>query len=808
MLSHCRKRSFQTATLFACVLAMHAGLSEPASGQLLEVEELFGGTSVAVSKPEIEATLSPREAKAGDDVRLSIRVLLPAGSYTYSQDPSFSQNTKITVSEAPGLEPIDDAFRADREARRGYEPLFKANVEKYEGEVTLTRRYRLNAGVDPSSVYVRGQMKHLVCDRETCKPYTHPFAVSLTGSSVPPLDAGSARDVSISAAQPISFVCETTPMRRVGGEERADPLRLRFVLSPEKAKAGDHVSLSITMDIDEGWHSYGLEAAPKQIGLPTVINVGTVENLKPLNNFGADHPPELSQGTDLVYHGRVTLTRAFEVERDEPYGLSGTIKYMVCDAASQCKPPKTVAFTLGDVSDAAPTRETAAAPPVGAATGDGPGAAGIPSFKLGDAGTAPSSLVTNLVFAFLGGLILNVMPCVLPVLAIKILSFVQQAGEGRGRIFALNIAYAAGVIAVFLVLASLAVFAGKGWGQLFQDARFNLIMACVIFAMGLSLLGVFEIPVPGMVGSAAGGQHREGLPGACLTGVFATLLATPCTGPFMGATLFWSLKQPAHVVYLVWGVMGLGMASPYLVIGAFPQLVKWLPKPGMWMVRFKEFAGFVLMGAVVWLISFTAPDRVVPLLVMLVGIALGLWMIGNLYDHATPVRRKLAVRAWAVLMAGAVIGFGYSLQFQGARLQWQPFSTAQLQSLLKDGRPVLIDFTADWCLICKQNETLALNTRDTIQFVEEHGVVPLYADYTHEPAEIREWLERFQQDGVPLTVIFPAGRPTEPILLRGPYTQGKLLAKLKEALENIGGAATATETVSRGESHTSAALVH
>jgi thiol:disulfide interchange protein len=311
---------------------------------------------------------------------------------------------------------------------------------------------------------------------------------------------------------------------------------------------------------------------------------------------------------------------------------------------------------------------------------------------------------------------------------------------------------------------------------------FNQVMAAVVFAMGLSLLGVFEIPIPGMVGSAAGGAHREGLAGAFFTGVFATLLATPCTGPFMGTTLAWSLKQPAHVVFLVWWVMGLGMASPYLAVGAFPKLVHWLPRPGMWMVRFKQFAGFVLMGTVVWILTFLNRDLIVPTLIMLVGISLGVWMVGNLYDPSTPPRRKLAVRGAALVMTALVCGFGYRMQLSSHKLPWQEFSTARVEELRAAGAPILIDFTADWCGICKTNESFALNRPGTIQFVEQHGIVPLMADYTDEDPEIRRWLDLCKQDGVPLTLIFPRGRPNEAIPLRGLYTQTALLTKLEQAV--------------------------
>jgi thiol:disulfide interchange protein len=369
---------------------------------------------------------------------------------------------------------------------------------------------------------------------------------------------------------------------------------------------------------------------------------------------------------------------------------------------------------------------------------------------------------------------------------IKILSFVKQAGESRGRIFALNLAYAAGVIGVFLALATLAVTLQKGWGELFQNSEFNLIMACLVFAMGLSLLGVFEIPVPGMVGSAAGAQTQQGLLGAFLTGILATLLATPCSGPFMGAALAWSVRETAGITFLIWGVMGIGMASPYLVFGAFPQALRWLPKPGAWMERFKEFSGFVLMGSVIFIITFLDQRYTIPLLIMLLGISVGLWMIGNLYDVNSHIRHKTLVRFTAVTLTVLICGVGFWLSrpasIEGGKLPWEPFTEARLNELRQQNKTVLIDFTADWCLSCKTNELVALNTPETLELVNKHDVVTLVADYTDPSDEIKIWLNKFDSVSVPLTVIFPGSRPNEPILIRDLFSQAMLLQQLEKAV--------------------------
>lgn len=279
--------------------------------------------------------------------------------------------------------------------------------------------------------------------------------------------------------------------------------------------------------------------------------------------------------------------------------------------------------------------------------------------------------------------------------------------------------------------------------------------------------------------------------------------------------MVWSLGQRSAVTYLVFGVMGLGMAAPYLVAGIEPRLVNWLPKPGMWMVRFKEFAGLCILGAVVWLIDSLETQVVLPVLILLMAISVALWMVGRLYDHSSAPLRKWTVRALAAATMFVVGAWGYGLFEDGLaaavadreavallastttafpdsqtsesagesdELPWEPFSTQRLTALLEEGKPVLVDFTADWCLVCKTNEKLVLNTKATSDFVREHGIATLVADYTHENPEIKEWLRRFESSSVPLYVIFKRNNPREPIVFDGLLTQAEILEKLQQAV--------------------------
>ena len=718
-------------------------------------------------------TLEPADAKAGDTVTLKIVITTASDAYTYSMDESFAGRTRIEVKTAAGLTAVDKAFTADRKPKAEQDPLLNQRVEKFSGGVTWSRRFKV---ADPTDVSLTGSIRYQICDATSCRPFSEKFDLALSAEKKEPV-----------------FSQRYAPTIKVKGEVVPGPSDWTLALSPADARPGDTVTVEVSTKLKDGFHTFAIDHDKKNIGLPTVIDVKSLSGLKPLGSgFKADREVELHEEegkTQRIHHDEVSWSRSFEVTADaatDGYGVAGKLSFQVCDKG-RCIANK-FDFELGRVTKKATETASAVGAIPSGPTSDSEADSRFDSIHYREPGAeeADSSLSVYLLYAFLGGLILNVMPCVLPVIAIKVLSFVQQAGESRGRILALNASYSVGVLTVFMVLASLAAFAGMAWGGLFQHAGFIIAMAALVFVMALSLLGVFELPVPGLVGSA-GAAQREGLSGAFLTGIFATLLATPCSGPFLGTTLGWSVQQEAHVIYAVWAVMALGMASPYLLFGLFPGAVKLLPKPGNWMVRFKEFAGFVLLGTTIYLISILGQEYVLPTLILLLGLGLGTWMVGNLYDLSSPVMLRWKVRVLALVLTGGMAGFGYQIHEGGDELPWEPFTTEALATALDEGRPVLVDFTADWCPNCKLVERISLNRKQTRDFVSEHNVKTLKADYTNFSDEITEWLDRFDSTSIPVTAIFSPGRPTEPLLIRDVYTQSTLLEVLETAASETEG---------------------
>ncbi|MBX3432571.1 MAG: thioredoxin family protein [Pirellulales bacterium] len=446
--------------------------------------------------------------------------------------------------------------------------------------------------------------------------------------------------------------------------------------------------------------------------------------------------------------------------------------------------------------------------------------------------TADRSVAYYLLTALLGGIVLNVMPCVLPVIGLKVMSFVQQAGESRARAWMLNLWYSAGILAVFLALATFAVTAQVGWGDQFASTWFNVSLLAVVYAMALSMLGLWEIPIPGFVGSGAALDmaEKEGPAAAFLKGILTTLLATPCTAPLMASALAWAVRQPAWVTFSVFGAMGLGMALPYLVVGAFPGLIRFLPKPGMWMETFKKAMGLVLLGTVVWFLSFLEPPLVVPTVAFMVAIAAACWWISQTPNYE-PFGKRLIAWTQAGMFTAVAAMACYGLIYQkamlpryeeeiAARVQrsitgerlaivdqlgkvagpedlariaqelaasaysadqpWQPFDLDRLAvTLLGDRRTVLVDFTADWCVNCKYLENAVLKSNEVERELARAGVVTMVADYTNKPAWMKQMIRALDGNGVPITAIFPADQPYKPIVLRGVYAKDTLLGHLR-----------------------------
>lgn len=433
------------------------------------------------------------------------------------------------------------------------------------------------------------------------------------------------------------------------------------------------------------------------------------------------------------------------------------------------------------------------------------------------------STARHLFYAFFGGMILNIMPCVLPVIGLKIVSFFEQAGQSRSRAFILNLFYSGGILSVFTVLALMSV----GLSYLFTYGLFQIVMGGIVFVMALNLMGVWEITLPSFLGGSGSNRlmQKEGGVGAWFKGVITTLLAIPCGAPLLSPALVWTdamIKDGSiFSVLMVYWVIGLGMAAPFLLIGAFPELLKFLPKPGLWMETFRNVMGFILLAAIIWILYSMPLPLILPMITFLFSLWFACWFLGrNQFDADRRHRR----RAWSIALAVVTIVYLFSFNlpfdvpfssgerrnffptlegaFEGKLLKWgiraqrngeltqrdwPLFDQAQFESDLAAGKTVMIDFTADWCMNCKVLESTILHTREILEIVNGKGIVTMTADWTNrdESAESRDigrLLRRFGGEQVPVLMIFSPDRPDDPIILRGMFTKGSLI----EVLETVG----------------------
>ncbi len=402
-----------------------------------------------------------------------------------------------------------------------------------------------------------------------------------------------------------------------------------------------------------------------------------------------------------------------------------------------------------------------------------------------------------LVAAFFGGLILNVMPCVLPVIALKVMSFVKMAGERRSELFKHSGAFTMGVLVSFWALTALLFLlraAGShiGWGFQLQEPIFVALLVALLFVFGLSLFGLFEMGAS-LTALAEKAKDKRPLGKAFFNGILATLVATPCTGPLLGSALGFAITLPFMHSFIIFTAMALGMALPYFIFALFPTLLRFMPKPGAWMNTFKQLMGFLMMGSALWLLwVFAAQTGTLATFVLLAALlilSLASWIFGYWGSprFRKPVRRIATLGALALLIvAGSAIFKAPALAEMGPKSElasdssaWQAYTPERVKELRGEGKAVFVDFTAKWCLICQTNK-IALHASEVSQSFSDHNVVALEADWTKKSPEITQTLHALGRTGVPVYVLYPADPEAEPIILPQTLTKSVVLDYLEK----------------------------
>jgi thiol:disulfide interchange protein/DsbC/DsbD-like thiol-disulfide interchange protein len=599
----------------------------------------------------------------------------------------------------------------------------------YEGEVTLLVPVTPPPSLDPADpVRIRAKLTYLVCETE-CVPGSADLALTLpVGESRPDPDTA-ALFAGARAALPAPALW---PLRL---SSQGDTLRLDFAatgLKPESIRNAAYFPYAETA-IDNA-----------------AVQVMAVDEAGLHLTLARSSPTDPAPG---MLPGVLTL---------DEVGEAGT---------------RRLAFAYGDE----PTlpAAVATAPPVSQPAASGAAASDIDALTL----------ATAAAFAFLGGLILNLMPCVFPVLSIKVLGLVRHAGESPARLRLHGLAYTAGVLASFLLLAGVLIVlkgggAAIGWGFQLQSPLVVAGLAYLLFAMGLSLSGIVHVGGR-LAGIGDGLARRAGLGGSFFTGVLATLVATPCTAPFMGSAVGFALTQSAGVALAVFASLGLGLALPFLVLTLWPPALRALPRPGVWMETLKQALAFPVYATAAWLVWVLAqqvdPRGLLAALIGLVLVGFAAWAFERGRDAAPASRWTL--QALAALAMLAVGGIALSLPrdrtapaAQAAADGIEPFTQARLDALVIAHRPVFVNMTAAWCITCAVNETTSLSTRAVRAAMAERGVTYLKGDWTNQNPEITRLLEQHGRSGVPLYLLY--GGTDAPQVLPQILTEGTVLSAL------------------------------
>ena len=550
--------------------------------------------------------------------------------------------------------------------------------------------------------------------------------------------------------------------------------------------AGSEAEILVTMEIEEGWHTNSSEPTYDYL-IATGIEVEQPPEWPPARvSYPAGEMKSFAFAEEeiSVYEGRVVMAVRQPIPDSAETGtvpIGIALTYQACDDRS-CLPP----VTRNEVLELVIGEE-----------GEMTAAAGALGSVASSAGPAAPNLLWMLLLGAIGGLILNAMPCVLPVLSLKVFGLVKSAGQGRRHVVGGALATSAGILISFWALAALAILARSGgaavgWGVQFQEPTFVAALAIIVVLFCLNLWGVFEVPLPASLANAAGAARGEGAAGHFTSGLFATLMATPCSAPFLGTAIGFALAQSPGTILAVFTAVGIGMASPYLALAAAPRSAEMLPRPGPWMDHLRISMGFLLAGAVIWLLyvlsAQISAERLAFFQIALLLMALLIWWRQAVLTR--PGWRKaglLAVLAAIVLslalVNGDTAGATRSVGSANRLIEWSTFDRAQAERLANDGRLVFVDVTADWCFTCKVNERLALETEDVARVFAEHDVVAMKADWTNRSDEITRFLAHHGRYGIPFYLLY---RPGEEPHLFGELITSREIVEVVEASGEAG----------------------
>lgn len=776
-----------------------------------------------VQRPRVEARMLTDHVavQPGSRITLGVELKIEPGWHVYwkSHGASAGLPTTVALSLPAGWTHGPILFPSPRSDTDefGEKSFILDGTVTLLSEATAPRDARPGTSIEP-----RATVAWLVCKKECIKGEA---TVSLTlpiGPGGPaPAAANESTFRKARRALPISA-------------KDARFVRIRSETGRLAVKAGDKFTAKLILDVEAGHHIQSATPISKEL-IATEVFLSPPPGL--LVN-AIRYPPGRKRedrvfGKLSEYAGTVEIP--IEIEAEDPLpresvAIEGVLRFQACNESGTCFPPQSVAFEM-------PLKAGPAARTGASGDGDMIASGGVTSAAAQDrpadssgrtaldalqAWLADFGYVGYLVMAFLGGLAMNFMPCVLPVISIKVLSFVRQAHEHRWRVFQLGLAYSVGIILFYLVLAYVFFASGKGWGGQFQNPRIVIGMCGLVLAFSLSLFGVFTVFAPRVVNRLGEKAEGEGLMSAFSTGLLATLLGTACTAPLLSPAIGYATRLgPARGAWLFIAV-GIGMAMPFVVLTAKPGWLRFLPKPGPWMRNFEAVMGFLLVATVIWLLN-PLPAQIGDYglrltLIFLLAVGIASWVKGKIaFEMATGRKLLLYSLATSILVIGWLVPFHWLATIDDLRVNqlerreliadgrmyrensadgasssvrrldwsrgipWQHYRRGDAMRDVRNGYTVFIDYTADWCANCKTNKKAAIERDEVVRLMRNLNVIPYEADYTNEVPEIKEDLARHGRAGVPMYLVIPARKWEQAIVLPEILTVGVVVDALRAA---------------------------
>jgi thiol:disulfide interchange protein DsbD len=698
----------------------------------------LGGALPAAHHTQAKLILSADTAKPGDTVWAGVDMKMEPDWHTYWKNPGAAGlATKIEWQLPRGISageiqwPLPEKF-----------PPVEVTTYGYSNEVMLLVPLTLASNLPAGLLDLKANISWLEC-KDVCIPASQTVEAKLNIGSETKTSANTAAIASWKQKVPMPFDLSLTAWWEKPADGDTRPLIISFQ-TRRISVAVDSADL-----FPDARDQFEVQAVTETIPGP-----GEIRLRKFVKKFSGDWPGEIS-GV-FLYHAPHYETLAY------------TVKLPIAD-----QPP------IGE------TISSAANPPA----------------------SPPQPLWRMLLFAFVGGLILNIMPCVLPVIALKILGFVSEARSEPRRVRNLGLIYALGVLASFLALAVLVIgvkAAGHhaGWGMQFGSPVFIVCLTTLVTLVTLNLFGVFEVTPGGRALDAACGlASKHGVAGAFFNGFLATTLATPCTAPVLADAIGFAFRQSSGVLISIFLTVGLGLAAPYVLLSWNPAWLKFLPKPGAWMEKFKIAMGFPMLATAVWLFNVASSSygkNVLWLGVFLVIVAFAAWIFGEFVQRSRNHKIVAAIIALLLLIGGYAFALEKELDWREAMpeaaasgslkespdgIDWQRWSPEAVAQARAAGKPVLVDFTADWCLTCQVNKKLAVEIPSVRARMKEINAVALVGDYTHFPDAITTELNHHDHAGVPLVLVYPKEPDAPAIVLPQILTPGIVLNALNRAAQ-------------------------